>query len=197
MAIAEGMREMVNDLKASRRSRHEFVKGNRQRAADLREENKRYMQTVREQNKVLIDQTHAFLKAAKDEHKASFKQTMDSIRKDIEVVHQSTQAIVQGARGLMKDFSQDSALARKYWMEKDNDEPIPDPHKAQKIDRGKNKVNVEESSQTSSTESQASTQSGASEREENTSPTKDSTQTGATPNPNSHEGASSANGDGV
>jgi hypothetical protein len=124
MALAEGMKNLVNDLIHARRSRHEFVKGNRQMAKALQEENKNFLVTIGEQNKMLAKQTHEFIKASREERKASYKQTMDSVHADLKRVRQASDAIVQGARELNKENREDSELAHKYWQSLSNDELV-------------------------------------------------------------------------
>jgi hypothetical protein len=130
MALAESMRKFVNDLKASRRSRHGFVKGNRENARNLMAENRKYLQKIHEQNKSRGDQTRAFLKSSKETRMQTYKQTMDDIRNDIKRIHQAKEAITQGAREMLKEFRSDNQLAHKYWASLTSSEPIADPRPA-------------------------------------------------------------------
>jgi len=130
MALAEGMKNLVNDLKASRRSRHAFVKGNKEMTKALQKENQNFFADIHKQNEDLARQTKDFLKSAREEQKQSFKQTMDTVHADIARVRQAKDAIVQGSRAMMQEFRDDSELAHKYWESLSNDDPIGGEEKA-------------------------------------------------------------------
>jgi len=116
MALAEGMKNLVNGIKASKRARRGFVKGNREQTKALREENRRYLGEIHAQNQSLALQTKEFLKSAKAERAASFKQLKDGIDKDLDIIHQSVGAIRSGAKGYLKELREDATLAHKYWQ---------------------------------------------------------------------------------
>jgi hypothetical protein len=133
MALADSMKNFVNDLKASRRSRHGFVKGNREIAKNIMADNRKFLQDIRAQNKVNAQQTHAFLQSAKETRKENYKESQESIKATLDRVHQSTSAIKQGAQGMIKEFRDDAAMAHKYWDSLANDEPIGEPKAAGKV----------------------------------------------------------------
>jgi hypothetical protein len=138
MALADSMKNFVNDLKASRRSRHEFVKGNRKIAKNIMADNRKFLQDIRAQNKVNAEQTHAFLKSAKETRMENYKTSQESIKAALDRVHQSTSAIKQGARAMIKEFQEDTQMAHQYWASLANNDPIEEP-KA----RGKSKEKIE------------------------------------------------------
>jgi hypothetical protein len=127
MALAESMKNFVNDLKASRRSRHEFVKGNKEIAKNMMAENRKFLQNIKAQNKANAQQTHAFLKSAKETRIENFKKSKEDIKASLDRVHQSTMAIKQGASEMKKEFREDVEMAHKYWASLANDEPIAEP----------------------------------------------------------------------
>jgi hypothetical protein len=129
MAIAGSMKNFVNDLKASRRSRHEFVKGNRQIAKNIMKDNRRFFEEIHTQNQARAQETRSFLKSSKETRLAEYKQLMDSIHEDITRIHQTKEAITQGARGMLKEFREDNKLAHKYWASLVNDKPIEEADK--------------------------------------------------------------------
>jgi len=124
MALAESMKNLVNDLKASRRSRHEFVKGNREITKNMMAENRKFLQDIHAQNKARAEQTHAFLKSSKETRMQDYKQVMDRIHGDISRIRQAKEAITQGAREMIKEFRADAQMAHKYWASLATDEPI-------------------------------------------------------------------------
>jgi hypothetical protein len=124
MALAESMKNFVNDLKASRRSRHEFVKGNRQVAKNIMSENRQFIQNIRAQNKINAQQTHAFLDSSRKSRMEGYNQLMEGIRGDIARIHQAKEAIRQGAHAMMKELREDNQMAHKYWASLANDDPI-------------------------------------------------------------------------
>jgi hypothetical protein len=126
MALAESMKNFVNDLKASRRSRHQFVKGNKENAKNIMAENRKFLQDIHAQNKARGEQTRAFLKSSKETRMQEYKQTMERIRGDISRIHQAKEAITQGAREMLKEFRSDNQMAHKYWASLTTDEPIED-----------------------------------------------------------------------
>lgn len=128
MALAQSMKNFVNDLKASRRSRHEFVKGNREVAKNMMAENRQFLANIRAQNQSIALQTHEFLKSAKETRMQDYKQLMERIHGDISIIHQSKEAIRQGARGMMQEFREDNQRAHQYWASLATDEPIEEPH---------------------------------------------------------------------
>jgi hypothetical protein len=130
MALAESMKNFVNDLKASRRSRHEFVKGNREIAKNIMADNRKFLQNIQAQNKINAEQTHAFLKSAKEARIEDFKKAKEAVKATLERVHQSTSAIKQGAQGMIKEFREDAQMAHKYWSSLATDEPIGEPKTA-------------------------------------------------------------------
>jgi hypothetical protein len=127
MALAESMKKFVNELKASRRSRHGFVKGNREIAKNIMVENRKALLRVREQNKINAEQTHAFLQSAKEERAQGQKQLMEGIHADIARIRQAKEAIRQGAREMLKELREDTEMAHKYWASLADDEPIEEP----------------------------------------------------------------------
>lgn len=143
MALAVSMKNFVDDLKASRRSRHEFVKGNREIAKNMMAENRKFLGNIRAQNKINAEQTRAFLKSAKEERMQSFKQMMDGIHESIAKIHQAKDAIAQEARGMIKEFREDNQMARKYWASLATDEPIEEPSAPPKPAKGAKKTEVE------------------------------------------------------
>jgi hypothetical protein len=126
MALAESMKNFVNDLKASRRSRHEFVKGNKQIAKSIMADNRKFLQNIRSQNKINAEQTHMFLKSAKATRMENFKETKKSIQATLDRIHQSKEAISQGAKEMIKEFRQDTQKAHEYWSSLSSNEPITD-----------------------------------------------------------------------
>jgi hypothetical protein len=148
MALAQSMKNFVNDLKASRRSRHEFVKGNKASAKNLMKENRQFLADIREQNKMNAQQTHMFLKSAKETRMANFKEAKAAMKISLDTIHQSTLAIKQGAHGMINEFREDNKLAHKYWASLQNDTPIEDPivdsepKKSKKSEKSENTVNV-------------------------------------------------------
>jgi hypothetical protein len=126
MALAESMKNFVNELKASRRSRHEFVKGNRQIAKSIMAENRKFLKSIQAQNKINAEQTHMFLKSAKETRAANFKETKKSVQAALDRIHQSKDAISQGAKAMIKEFRQDTEKAHEYWSSLASDEPITD-----------------------------------------------------------------------
>jgi hypothetical protein len=127
MALAESMKNFVNDVKASRRSRHEFVKGNKENTKNIMAENNKFLQNIHEQNKINAQQTHAFLKSSKENRMQSYKQIMDTIHEDLARIHQAKEAITQGANAMIQEFRQDTQMAHTYWASLSNDEPITEP----------------------------------------------------------------------
>jgi hypothetical protein len=127
MALAESMKNFVNDLKASRRSRHQFVKGNREITKNIMAENRKFLQNIHEQNRVNAEQTHALLKSSRESRIEDFKKSKEAIKASIERVHQSTAAIKKGALEMIKEFKDDVQMAHKYWASLATDEPIAEP----------------------------------------------------------------------
>jgi hypothetical protein len=127
MALAQSMKNFVNDLKASRRSRHEFVKGNREIAKNIMADNRKFLQNIQAQNKVNAEQTHAFLKSVKETRIENYKKSQESIKETLARVHQAKEAITQGAREMMKELKEDNQMAHQYWASLTNDEPIGEP----------------------------------------------------------------------
>jgi hypothetical protein len=127
MALAQSMKNFVNDLKASRRSRHEFVRGNREIAKNIMADNRQFLQNIREQNKINAEQTHAFLQSAKETRVEDFKRAKEASRQTRERVHQAVDAIRQGAKGLIKELQEDTQKAHEYWASLDTDDPIGEP----------------------------------------------------------------------
>jgi hypothetical protein len=127
MALAESMKNFVNDLKASRRSRHEFVKGNRETAKNIMADNRKFLQSIRGQNKINAEQTHALLESAKKARLEDSQKLKESIKASIERAHQSVLAIRQGAQGMMKEVREDTQKAHEYWASLSNDDPIGAP----------------------------------------------------------------------
>jgi hypothetical protein len=126
MALAESMKNFVNDLKASRRSRHEFVKGNRQIAKSIMADNRKFLQNIKAQNKINAEQTHMFLKSAKETRMENLKETKKSIQETLDRIHQSKEAISKGAKAMIKEFREDTEKAHEYWASLSSDEPITD-----------------------------------------------------------------------
>jgi hypothetical protein len=131
MALADSMKNFVNDVKASRRSRHEFVKGNRQITKNIMEENNKFLQNIHAQNKTNADQLHAFLKSSKEDRLESFSQLMENIHGDLARIHEAKEAIAQGSRAMMKEFREDAQMAHTYWASLSDDNPIEDVSVAQ------------------------------------------------------------------
>jgi len=131
MALAEGMKNLVNSLKATKRSRKAFVEGNIAMTKALRAENQNYLANVHKQNQALREQTKQFVKASREERRQSFKQTMDKVHKDLDRVHQAVGAIRGGAREMLREFKEDSALAHKYWQSISTGEEIPESRTAE------------------------------------------------------------------
>jgi hypothetical protein len=127
MALANSMKNFVNDLKASRRSRHEFVKGNKAIAKSIMADNREFLQNIRGQNKINAEQVHAFLEATKEERTENYKTLIGQIREDIARIHNAKEAITQGARGMLKEFREDNQAAHAYWASLSTDEPIEEP----------------------------------------------------------------------
>jgi hypothetical protein len=138
MALAESMKNFVNDLKASRRSRHEFVKGNKKIAKNIMAENRKSLQNIQAQNKANAQQTRAFLESAKETRMENFKKSKEDIKASIGRVHQSTAAIQRGAREMIKEFREDVKMAHGYWASLATDEPIAGP----KIDTTARKIDT-------------------------------------------------------
>jgi hypothetical protein len=126
MALAESMKNFVNDLKASRRSRHEFVKGNREITKNVMAENRKFLQNIHAQNKINSEQTHAFLKSSKESRMEDLKKTKESIKATLDRIHASRDAITQGAQTMIKEFRDDTQKAHEYWASLVNDTPIGD-----------------------------------------------------------------------
>jgi hypothetical protein len=145
MALAESMKNFVNELKASRRSRHGFVKGNREIAKNIMAENRKAILRVREQNKINAQQTHAFLQSAKEERAQGQKLLMEGIHADIARIRQAKEAITQGARGMLKELREDTQRAHEYWASLADDEPIEEPKAQTKAEKAK--VSKEEKEQ--------------------------------------------------
>lgn len=147
MALAESMKNFVNDLKASRRSRHEFVKGNREIAKNIMAENRKFLQNIRAQNKVNAEQLHAFLQSSREARMEDFKKTKESIKATLLRIHQSKEAITQGAREMIKEFREDTQKAHEYWASLATDEPIEEPgtrkHKASEKEKSAKEVKGE------------------------------------------------------
>jgi uncharacterized protein YoxC len=127
MPIADAMRKLGNDVKSSRSSRKSYVRGNKEMAKNLMDQNRQFLHSLGEQNKAIAEQTHEFLRSAKEEHLATYKQTMDTIRADVTRIRQSKDAIAQGSRALMKEYREDREQAHKYWATLSDDKPIADP----------------------------------------------------------------------
>jgi CHAD domain-containing protein len=127
MALAQSMKDFVNDVKASRRSRHGFVKGNREIAKNIMADNRRFLQNIRTQNKVNAEQTHAFLKSAKETRMENYKKSQESIKATLTRIHQAKEAITQGAHEMVKEFREDAQMAHQYWASLATDEPIAEP----------------------------------------------------------------------
>jgi CHAD domain-containing protein len=130
MALAQSMKDFVNDVKASRRSRHGFVKGNSEIAKNIMADNRRFLQSIRTQNKVNAEQTHAFLKSAKETRMENYKKSQESIKATLTRIHQAKEAITQGAHEMVKEFREDAQMAHKYWASLATDEPIGEPKTA-------------------------------------------------------------------
>jgi hypothetical protein len=127
MALAQSMKNFVNELKASRRSRHEFVRGNRETTKNIMTENRKFLKNIHEQNKINAEQTHAFLKSANETRAENYKKSQESIKATLDIVHQSTVAIRRGAHDMLKELQEDNQMAHKYWASLSNDEPVEDP----------------------------------------------------------------------
>jgi Tfp pilus assembly protein PilE len=127
MALADSMKNFVNDLKASRRSRHGFVKGNREIAKNIMADNRKFLENIRAQNKINAEQTHMFLKSAKETRAENFKRTKEEMKESMDRVHQAVSAIRQGAKGMITEFRSDAVMAHKYWMSLETDDPIEEP----------------------------------------------------------------------
>ncbi|MFH1565106.1 MAG: hypothetical protein ABIC82_04635 [bacterium] len=130
MALAQSMKNFVNDLKASNRSRHAFVKGNRELTKSMVEDNRKFIQNIHSQNQSVAQQTRDILQSSREVRHQGFKTLMDTIHSDLGRIHQAKEAISQGAKGMMKEFREDNALAHKYWMSTASDEPIEEPKAA-------------------------------------------------------------------
>jgi hypothetical protein len=124
MALAQSMKNFVEDLRASRRSRHGFVKGNREIAKSIMAENRKFLQNIRMQNKVNAQQTHAFLKSAKETRMENYKKAREVTKETLDRIHQSKEAIRQGAQEMMKELREDNQMAHKYWLSLSAEDPV-------------------------------------------------------------------------
>jgi hypothetical protein len=126
MVLAESMKNFVNDVKASRRSRHEFVKGNRENTKNIMADNRKFLQNIQAQNKINAEQTRMFLQSSREARIEDFKKSSASRKNTIQSIHQAKEAIRQGARAMIKEFRDDNEMAHKYWVSLNTDEPIPE-----------------------------------------------------------------------
>jgi hypothetical protein len=133
MALAQSMKTLVNDLKRQRKARHDFVNGNREIVRQISQENRAHLKQIHDRNRELADQTKQILAASRDARIADFKATMTSIRDDIKRIHESKEAIVQGARGMIDEFRQDHQAAQAYWAEVGNDRLLEDDNEAKEF----------------------------------------------------------------
>jgi hypothetical protein len=115
MALAEGMRNLVNSIKQSRAARHAFVKGNRENTHAMQQENRNFLKQTHDNNRQRAKETREFLKMARETSRQSFKATMDDVHRDLDRVHASVKAIRQESQDMSKRSRDDHDQAVKFW----------------------------------------------------------------------------------
>lgn len=116
MSLATSMKSLVEDIQASTRERHAFVKDVTKDVEALLARFDKEQEDVRKELKEMAAEVKRFLSHSEKARKEDFAAMMKDIADRLEDISKWQKDVRKDARGLVREYTADIKAAREHWL---------------------------------------------------------------------------------
>lgn len=116
MSLATAMKSLVEDIQASTRERHTFVKDVTKDVKELLARFDKEQEDMREELKEMAKDLRHFLANSEKARKEDFAAVMKDIAGRLDDIRKWQKDVRKDARDLVKEYAADQEKAKEYWL---------------------------------------------------------------------------------